>query len=280
MATDLSDIDPDEVSPVRRPATRRRFSLLKADESGDLEMHGVVVKALATPVDGEDELVKKMGAASDPHVEAAVAAHRLSAFVAKVSSGVTYQDALGTIHADNSIHPTREIENHPERNNYPEPHRNGDGSPTDEEDIGEDDDEGVEQGSMDADAMPSADKLAKSYTVEQRRAMAQAGHALEDGSYPIANRHDLHSAVVLAESKHGDYQAAKALILRRAKDLGAESELPKDWVEKAHVNPEIETMLAEIRKMAAPVPAAVEKEQEPPAIVADLISRVRKEMES
>jgi hypothetical protein len=49
-----------------------------------------------------------------------------------------------------------------------------------------------------------------------------AGHALPDGSYPIENEHDLHSAAVLAASGHGDVSAAKSLIRRRAKDLGVD----------------------------------------------------------
>jgi hypothetical protein len=49
-----------------------------------------------------------------------------------------------------------------------------------------------------------------------------AGHSLPDGSYPIENAHDLHSAAVLAASGHGNVSAAKALIKRRAKDLGVD----------------------------------------------------------
>lgn len=55
----------------------------------------------------------------------------------------------------------------------------------------------------------------------------KAGHALPDGSYPIETRAQLHSAAVLAASKHGNWQAAQKLIRRRAKDLGVDiSTLP------------------------------------------------------
>lgn len=54
-----------------------------------------------------------------------------------------------------------------------------------------------------------------------------AGHSLPDGSYPIENAHDLHSAAVLAASGHGDVPAAKALIRKRAKELNVDiSSLP------------------------------------------------------
>lgn len=49
-----------------------------------------------------------------------------------------------------------------------------------------------------------------------------AGHSLADGSYPIEDARHLHSAAVLAASKHGDWKAAKKLIRRRAKELGVD----------------------------------------------------------
>ena len=49
-----------------------------------------------------------------------------------------------------------------------------------------------------------------------------AGHALKDGSYPITNAQQLRAAAVLAASGHGDVKAARALIQRRAKELGVD----------------------------------------------------------
>ena len=49
-----------------------------------------------------------------------------------------------------------------------------------------------------------------------------AGNSLPDKSYPINNVAQLHSAAVLAASHHGDWQAAQALIRRRAKELGVD----------------------------------------------------------
>jgi hypothetical protein len=58
-----------------------------------------------------------------------------------------------------------------------------------------------------------------------RRGLASQGHALPDGSYPIANSEDLHNAAVLARSGHGNVSGARALIARRAKELGVANPL-------------------------------------------------------
>lgn len=66
-----------------------------------------------------------------------------------------------------------------------------------------------------------------SETAEGRKKAAGSGHALPDGSYPIEDKKHLHSAAVLAASKHGNWQAAQSLIRRRARDLGVDvSSLP------------------------------------------------------
>ena len=63
------------------------------------------------------------------------------------------------------------------------------------------------------------------HSAEDRRRLAEQGKALDDGSYPIADKEDLHSAAVLARSGHGDAAAAKRLIARRAKELGVANPL-------------------------------------------------------
>jgi len=59
-------------------------------------------------------------------------------------------------------------------------------------------------------------------SASERRASAAKGHALSDGTYPIPDKKHLHSAAVLAASKHGNWQAAKSLIRKRARDLGVD----------------------------------------------------------
>lgn len=65
----------------------------------------------------------------------------------------------------------------------------------------------------------------------KREQLAKEGKALRgaDGhiSYPIETAADLHPAAVLARSGHGDVAAAKALINRRAKELGVKTPLTK-----------------------------------------------------
>lgn len=61
-----------------------------------------------------------------------------------------------------------------------------------------------------------------------------AGNSLSDGSYPVNNVSQLHSAAVLAASHHGDWKAARALIRRRARELGVDvSTLPGFGEEKS-----------------------------------------------
>jgi len=67
----------------------------------------------------------------------------------------------------------------------------------------------------------------KFFSTDRRKKLAAKGHALEDGSYPIENVHDLQNAAILAQSGHGDVAAAKKLIARRAKELGVKDPLAK-----------------------------------------------------
>lgn len=72
----------------------------------------------------------------------------------------------------------------------------------------------------------------RNFSTAKRKKLAEKGHALPDGSYPITDTHDLKSAITLAQSGHGNVAAAKRLIKRRAKQLGAENMLPEEWVSK------------------------------------------------
>lgn len=61
-----------------------------------------------------------------------------------------------------------------------------------------------------------------SVSQSERDKAKKNNNSLPDGSYPIEDAKHLHSAAVLAASKHGDYEAAKKLIRRRAKELGVD----------------------------------------------------------
>ena len=72
----------------------------------------------------------------------------------------------------------------------------------------------------------------------ERRSLASAGHALPDGSYPIANAGDLHNAAHLTQTGHGNAEGAKRLIARRAKELGVTNPLDSDGTEKEALSTE------------------------------------------
>jgi hypothetical protein len=69
--------------------------------------------------------------------------------------------------------------------------------------------------------------LAADIPAARRRALASRGLALPDGSYPVETVSELRSAARLAASKHGDWQAARVLVAKRARQLGIDvSTLP------------------------------------------------------
>lgn len=62
----------------------------------------------------------------------------------------------------------------------------------------------------------------------ERRKLAEQGKALPDGSFPIRNRKDLKDAI-RSYGRANDRAEAKRWIMRRARELDAEEELPEDW---------------------------------------------------
>jgi phage I-like protein len=75
---------------------------------------------------------------------------------------------------------------------------------------------------LEFDAVQTARLTLLSVTAADRKKAKNAGNSLPDGSYPINNVSQLHSAAVLASSKHGNWGAAKTLIRRRAKEMGVD----------------------------------------------------------
>lgn len=71
--------------------------------------------------------------------------------------------------------------------------------------------------------------LKRAFTEDQRTAMAKEGNALPDGSYPIGNKGDLQNAIS-AYGRAKDKEAAKRHIMKRARELGAESMIPANWL--------------------------------------------------
>lgn len=68
----------------------------------------------------------------------------------------------------------------------------------------------------------------REFSDKKRKELADKGHAMPDGSFPIENTTDLHNAIQ-SIGRAKDYAKAKAHIISRARDLGATKMLPEDW---------------------------------------------------
>lgn len=115
--------------------------------------------------------------------------------------------------------------------------------------LGWDEYEADEAADIDAEVADLA--LKRMYDEEARNAMAEAGEALPDGSFPIKDEDDLKNAIQ-AYGRAGDKEAAKAHIMKRAAALGKEDLIPEDWSEKSEdmedeemVDPEEEMTVGE-----------------------------------
>lgn len=70
--------------------------------------------------------------------------------------------------------------------------------------------------------------VARSFSTEQRRKLAEKGHALPDGSFPIVNKQDLRNAIQ-AYGRASNKKRAKRHIIKRARALNATDLLPDAW---------------------------------------------------
>lgn len=68
----------------------------------------------------------------------------------------------------------------------------------------------------------------RKFSSKQRERMASEGHAMPDGSYPIANRTDLMNAI-RSWGRGGSDPKVKEHIKRRARALGASDMIPENW---------------------------------------------------
>jgi len=77
--------------------------------------------------------------------------------------------------------------------------------------------------------------MKREFSDEKRKQLAAAGHAMQDGSFPIENVTDLHNAIQ-SVGRSSNYNKAKAHIIQRAKDLEATNILPEDWKIKKFID--------------------------------------------
>lgn len=76
--------------------------------------------------------------------------------------------------------------------------------------------------------MDPYDLVKRKFTTEQRKKMAEEGHAMPDGSFPIGNKTDLMNAI-RSWGRGGSDPKVKEHIKRRAKALGASDMIPENW---------------------------------------------------
>ena len=67
------------------------------------------------------------------------------------------------------------------------------------------------------------------YGADDRRDMADSGQAMDDGSYPVADRADLGRAIKAVGRGGADHDKIRRHIIARAKALGASAEIPDNW---------------------------------------------------
>jgi len=79
---------------------------------------------------------------------------------------------------------------------------------------------------------PHEPLLARAFDTDQRKRLADKGHAMPDGSFPIANLEDLHNAIQ-AIGRAKDPAAAKRHIRKRARALGHAELIPDSWTASA-----------------------------------------------
>lgn len=115
---------------------------------------------------------------------------------------------------------------------------------------------------VEAQALKTADveKDHREFSAEERRHQASQGHSLPDGSYPIPDQDALRRAAILARSGHGNVSGARALIARRARELGVANPLDSDDAAKYELedltvkNDEVKEADPEVTKDPAPKP--------------------------
>jgi hypothetical protein len=99
----------------------------------------------------------------------------------------------------------------------------------------------------------------KEYTDKERSKMADAGTAMDDGSYPIKTKEDLANAIQ-SYGRASDKAAVKAWITKRAKALNATDMLPADW--PGSTKKEADMAEAEIEKLREELEAAKKRAAE------------------
>lgn len=252
----LRDVDPDEVSPVRRAANRRGL-VLKEDHMDEPEIADI----MAVPWEHEGAMIdtlRKSGDVDEVVLKSAVGAMRLLNGIAddlpeemretveKLGTEMYARSNPPLNTSDASVVPGQngqlfggadgDTKNTPGRAGAGDPELDGHGRDGELSGMGagkkvaadpemDEDDDAV--------CKDFEDMIAKrAFTSAQRDEMASNGQAMAGGRYPIANREDLQNAIHAVGRGKGSHAAIRAHIVSRAKALGAASMLPDTWVQK------------------------------------------------
>lgn len=90
----------------------------------------------------------------------------------------------------------------------------------------------------------------RNFSDKQRSQMADAGTALPDGSYPIANESDLHNAI-RAIGRAKDPEKAKAHIKARAEAMGMKDAIPNTWEKRDDASHALAAIMAKACELGA-----------------------------
>jgi hypothetical protein len=232
----LSDVEGDEISPVKRAANRRRFLMLKGGSDLDAELADI----LDVPWEREGALldeIRKSGVQDETVERAVIAAVRL---LKGVETEFTPElvEKLGT---------ELYSRGNPKLNTGK---GTGSGGELCDSEGSDEDLEGNASGAAkdgsahggklsgkgsapkvaadDEDDDDEDDVKKTDFSSGERKGLASRGQALPDGSFPIRNTSDLSNAIH-AYGRAGDKGRAKSWITRRAQALGATNMLPDSW---------------------------------------------------
>jgi ATP-dependent protease ClpP protease subunit len=104
---------------------------------------------------------------------------------------------------------------------------------------------------------------ADKYNADDRKRMASSGHAMPDGSYPIADEEDLGNAIHAVGRGGSDHDAIRAHIIKRAEALGLSSRIPDNWNTDGSMKDQARTgFLILDDAMSANIRAALEEAQQ------------------
>jgi hypothetical protein len=243
-ARHLSNVEGDEISPVRRAANKRRFLLMKGGDTVELDPE--IADILSVPVANEGallDMVRKDGADEVTEGAVTMAARLLAAIgpdltretVEKLGSQMYAQEnrPLNTGHGMPGEPLNGSMVSGPNPSGGAAP---GDYDDNDPADIEGDDDNFDTDSPADLAAVgkdkdndgDDDDVEKRTFTADERKNLASRGQAESDGSYPIANKGDLKNAIQ-AFGRSKNKGKTKSHIIARAKALGATSMLPDGW---------------------------------------------------